>query len=528
MNLTLPNDPILSLSDAKEFEETYFSTCLDTDHQWEVMTRAGEAVADSALRDMRELRTIPHRPRLLVLVGKGHNGADSLIAAKRFLRTIPTSRAVIWPWAPKEDCRDLTQRAFEELIEFATNRIEILSPACQMTDEKISETFLKTTQDRGFDLAIDGLLGLQGRVKLDYPMKQWIELINQTTKISVRVAVDLPSGIGEVVSSEMHPFRADFTYCTGLVKTPVIDNGNQPWVGRLRYLDLGFFENAQVSEYEGFSKVLRPSALPVLRQLRPVQCDKRDFGHLLVLAGSSTYAGAAMMTVKGALRSGVGLVTCCVPQSIHNAMVASCPEAMWVPMPETLDGALALEGLGKAHRYLERVDALVAGPGIGSERESHALIREVCQLFNGPMLLDADALRPEIITPLKSLRNIVLTPHDGELERLSGALGGDAFISSFPGVLLRKGAHPIVHFCNEQLHLFSGSSLLARGGSGDLLSGIVGSLIARGGRSLIDSVALGTLWHGRAAEALSRQHGQEAVTTTQILDYLSFALRNDF
>ena len=91
-----------------------------------------------------------------------------------------------------------------------------------------------------------------------------------------------------------------------------------------------------------------------------------------------------------------------------------------------------------------------------------------------------------------------------------------------------EGASPKVLSAGSVLHLFSGSSLLARGGSGDLLSGIIGSLMARGEWSLADCTALGALWHGRAAEALARQHGQEAVTTTQVLDYLSFALRNDF
>ena len=89
--MSLPTDPILSPGDALAFEEGFFNG--DEDLQWEVMTKAGEAVADSALRDMRELRTIPHRPRLIVLAGKGHNGADALIAARRFLRTIPTARA---------------------------------------------------------------------------------------------------------------------------------------------------------------------------------------------------------------------------------------------------------------------------------------------------------------------------------------------------------------------------------------------------------------------------------------------------
>ena len=525
MKLTLPHAPILSLAQAKEVEEEYFAG--DLDKQWEVMTHAGEVVADTALRDMRELRTIPHRPRLLVLVGKGHNGADALIATRRFLRTIPTSRAVVWPWAPKEDCREFTGRAFEELIDFAPKRIELLSPAMQMDQAEIVETFAKVCQDRGFDLLIDGVLGMQGRPGLQSPMDVWFDLLNQTEQISVRVAVDLPSGISEA-GLQAEALRADFTYCTGIAKSPVTFEANQSWVGRLRYLDLVFFENHPPKKWGDCPKVLAPSALSTLRKLRPAHCDKRNFGHLLVLAGSRELGGAAMMTVRGALRAGVGLVTCCVPESLHSAMVASCPEAMWVPMPETPTGGLALEGLGQARGFLERANALVAGPGIGAEGESHALIREVCQLFSGPILLDADGLRPEIIDALQSLEKIVLTPHEGELARLSGKQSPDEFISSFPGILLRKGAHPQIHYSKSLLHLFGGSSLLARGGSGDLLSGIIGALIARGGRSLIDRVALGALWHGRAAEALARQHGQEAVCATQILDYLSFALRNDF
>ena len=125
------------------------------------MNRAGEAVADSALRDMRELRAIPHRPRLLALVGKGHNGADALIAVRRFLRTIPTSRAVIWQWMSKDECRPLTQRAFEELIDFASKRLEILPAAYEMNSEKLTGVFSAQTKDRGFDLLIDGLLGMQ-------------------------------------------------------------------------------------------------------------------------------------------------------------------------------------------------------------------------------------------------------------------------------------------------------------------------------------------------------------------------------
>ena len=157
-------------------------------------------------------------------------------------------------------------------------------------------------------------------------------------------------------------------------------------------MDLGFFESSRESDFADCPKILRSSALPVLRKLRPVHSDKRDYGHLLGIAGSRELGGAAMMCARAALRSGVGLLTFCIPESLHPSFVASCPEAMWVPLPETPNGGLALEGLGKVRQFLDRADALVMGPGIGMEEESHALIREVAKLFSKPVLLDADAL----------------------------------------------------------------------------------------------------------------------------------------
>ena len=521
----LPQDPILSFSEAKEFEEGYFLG--DDEKEWGVMNRAGEAVGDSALRDMRELRTIPHRPRILVLAGKGHNGADALLACKRFLRTIPTSRAVVWPWSSKESCRPLTQRAFEELIDFAAKRIEFLPSADEMNDQVIRKTFNQVTEDRGFDLLVDGLLGMQSRPGLEPRMREWIQLLNLSEKIAVRVAVDLPTGITEEPPKDPVIFRADFTYCTGIVKKAVTFDFNQNFIGRLRYLDLGFFNSMHFDQPSHSNRVLCSSALPFLRKLRPVNSDKRDFGHLLVLAGSRELGGAAMMTVQGALRAGVGLVTCCVPESLHGSMVASCPEAMWIPIPETPSGGLALEGLGKIRSAMDRASSLVTGPGVGGDAESHSLIREVCKLFEGPILLDADALRFEVIDCLTDKEKTVLTPHQGELNRISQNKP-DEFLNSYPGVILLKGPHSRVFYDHSILNLFCGSSLLARGGSGDLLSGIIGALLARQDYSIADCVALGAMWHGRAAEALARQHGQEAVTTTQVLDYLSFALRNDF
>jgi len=247
-----------------------------------------------------------------------------------------------------------------------------------------------------------------------------------------------------------------------------------------------------------------------------------------MLAGSRLLGGAAMMAAQGALKAGVGLVTAGIPESLHAAFLAQVPEVMWVPLPETPDGSLALEGLGKIRQCLDRATALMTGPGLGIEKETHSLVREVCNIFDGPILLDADAIRPEIFSKLKYKANVLITPHGGEFRRLAGNTDPKKWVDDNPCTLILKGAHTQILSSNSQLYCLGGSSVLARGGSGDLLAGILGALLAKRTFLIEESAALGVQWHGRAAEALARQHGQESVFTTEILTYLSFALRNDF
>ena len=514
---TLPTDPILSCEESLAFEKDFFQG--DEEREWQAMTKAGEGVGDAMLRDMRELRTIPPRPRILTLVGKGHNGGDALIATKRFLRTIPTARAVILPIAEWDDCRSLTQRAWGELMELAKKRIQVIDPK----DDAVAE-LEKAVEENELSALVDGFLGMQAKLPLRDPLPKVLQWINQCEKIAVRAAVDLPTGV--TAEGTENPLRADFTYCTGIVKKPVLDRSNAEWVGRLRYLNLGFFKDDDPGLYS--CRVLRSDALRRLRKLRRVDGDKRAHGHLFMLAGSRSLGGAAMMAAQGALKAGVGLITAAVPDSLHAAFAAQVPEVMWVSLPETPDGSLALEGLGKIRQYLDRATALVTGPGLGIEKETHSLVREVCNLFDGPTLLDADAIRYEIVERLKKPENFVLTPHQGEFNRLSGDAEPDEWSKENPGTLVVKGAHTQIFSDKNQIYCLGGSAALARGGSGDLLAGMMGALLAKGTFSNLDAACLAVQWHGRAAEALARQHGQESIRTTEILTYLSFALRNDF
>ena len=150
-------DPVLSCEEALAFEADYFNG--DEELEWKAMNQAGESLGDCLLRDMRELRTIPHRPRILVLVGKGHNGGDALIAAKRFLKTIPTARAVIWPLSSWENCRPLCQRAHKNLIELVGKRVEE-APVLDglLGKDDVSDAFSALVEKEGFSASIDGIL----------------------------------------------------------------------------------------------------------------------------------------------------------------------------------------------------------------------------------------------------------------------------------------------------------------------------------------------------------------------------------
>jgi NAD(P)H-hydrate epimerase len=323
----------------------------------------------------------------------------------------------------------------------------------------------------------------------------------------LRAAVDLPSaGL----------FRADFTYATGSVKTPVV---NAPEAGRIRDLDLGF----QSGEDAGEQRVLTAGVLAPLAALRSPQSDKRSYGHVFILGGSRSFPGAVLMTVLAALRSGVGLVTAFVPESVAGAFAARAPEAMWVAWPETPTGGLALEGEHLLRERLERATALIVGPGLSREAESLALAASVVGSSPVPVVIDADALQAEIVSAGPARK--ILTPHAGEFARISGGKDPREFVQRANPTLVLKGPVTRVVSAEAVYHSFFGGPVLARGGSGDVLAGLAGGLLAQKPEEPLLAAARAVVWHGLAADLLARSFGQTSVNVTQLLDFLPAALR---
>ncbi|HEY8932133.1 MAG TPA: NAD(P)H-hydrate dehydratase, partial [Rariglobus sp.] len=472
---------------------------------------AGRAVADAILRDFQEIGKFPPDARVLVLAGKGHNAGDALIAARHIVEKHPRARIEVRFVLGERALRPLAQRAWRELASAlgGSSRGNEAGPVCVSPSPASSPRLLRES-DR-YDLVIDGVFGYQFRPPLELPVAALLAEVN-ALPVRLRAAVDLPSGLDAPSA-----FRADFTYATGIVKTPAL---TLPNAGRLRYLDLGFFD--QPSEAQGrmlgdkTDWVLTSSMLDPLRALRPSRSDKRTYGHLFVVGGSRHYPGAVLMSVLAALRSGAGLVTVFVPESLAPAFAARVPEAMWVGWPETPEGGLALEGSHLLREKLGRATALLIGPGLGREPETLALVKDIVAQSVVPLVIDADALQPDIAAAGRAPR--ILTPHAGEYARIERVLTAEM-------VVIRKGPISAVCASGRTYHSLFGGPVLARGGSGDLLAGITAGLLAQSPADPVGAAARGVVWQGVAADKLARAQGQIAVTTTQMLDYMACALR---
>lgn len=518
MNVDAFSDPILSCSAAQAFEAAHLTS---EAAEWSAMQLAGGAVARAALRDYRELRAVPDRLRVLVLVGKGHNGGDALIACSEILAHAPRAQVQIWLAGPADQLKPLAARAFEDLSE----RVKVETISEEASTESLVIALESQCDGDGFHLCIDGLMGMGFRPPLRAPMRAMIEAVNGFEKIDLRAAVDLPSGLGS--ESDRTVFQADFTYATGIVKQPVFDVAE---AGRVRYLEIGFFKADNLPD--ATERVTSERVLSPFRSLRSGNSDKRDFGHLFIIGGSVSMPGALLMSVQAAVRSGVGRVTVFAPESIVPALSAQVPEAMWIRCPETSQGLLRADTFIQLERLIERATAVMIGPGMGQDMEVASLLKRIGSRLSVPMVLDADALIPEFVCRLKSVDSqkcrVIVTPHRGEFMRiakLSESQINNETLKQFSAsnrlCTVLKDRHTRISDGQVVLRNTSGGPILARGGSGDILAGLLGGLLARPGSDALEVAAQGVYLHGLAADAWARDKGAHFVRTTELLEYLT-------
>lgn len=278
-----------------------------------------------------------------------------------------------------------------------------------------------------------------------------------------------------------------------------------------------------------------PSDLPPL-PFRPSDAHKGSVGRVLVIGGSAGLGGAVTLAVRAALRSGAGLVTAAIPRSLCPSFDAACVEGMSLPLPEDDHGAMTLDALPILQPFLENADTVIFGPGWGRAPATEALFPELLSRYTGPHVIDADGLwylaRDARLLQTGDAQR-VLTPHDGEFARLSqnSSLKLDPqrslshqFAAAVPGILVRKGPGTRIFEGSRMATNPTGNSGLATAGSGDVLSGIIGSLLARGETPWV-AARRGVWLHGLAGDIARDRLGEESMIASDVIEELPRAFQ---
>jgi len=272
---------------------------------------------------------------------------------------------------------------------------------------------------------------------------------------------------------------------------------------------------------------------------RKVDSHKGNYGHILILAGSSRFSGAGLLCAESALRSGAGSVTLAIPKSINSALIRNkAKEVMTLPLPETKTGALSLKAFAKIIFFIKNADVLIIGPGLGKDASTYALIRKVIRNTQLPMVLDADALNA-LNNHLEILKNhkgsLILTPHQKEMSLLFGIdlnfikknrkLVAKKYAKHYNNVIVLKGHNSIVSNGGRQCYINkTGNPGMATAGSGDVLSGTVGAFLAQG-LDAFRAAKFATYIHGLAGDLAAKDKTQIGLIASDILNRIPDAIK---
>lgn len=451
---------------------------------------------------------------VIILAGPGNNGGDG-IAAGRILKNKVRS-IKIFQLFPDEKLSGDCKAQLEIAKKFGVSLIQDYP-----SDEDIARA----------DTIIDAIFGTGLKRPIEGRLAEFIEKLNSLNKFTV--AVDIPSGIssdtGEVLGIAV---KSNITVTFGLPKIGHLLYPGRDFAGKVFIEDIGFPEELLVSEDLKISTIERDFVRALIPP-RPAYSHKGRYGHVFVIAGSVGKTGAGMMTARSALRTGSGLVTIAVPQVLKDVFQSKVLEEMVLPLPCT-ESTLSIQALPEIINFInEKADVVAFGPGIGVNKDTEEILKEVILNCPHPVVIDADGitLLCGIKDFLKNARSeIVLTPHPGELSRLINVSVKDieksriniaqAVAEEFNVVLVIKGVPTVVANPEGRVYLnTTGNPGMATGGSGDVLTGIIASLIGQRLSPFYASTA-GVYIHGFSADIASRKKGFHGLIAGDIIEAL--------
>lgn len=469
----------------------------------DLMEKAAQGVCDFILNDP----LTSDASEFIVFAGKGNNGGDGIVVARLLLEKEKRVQLVF---------------TSSDLGLLAKEKWQILKKKFPHFEAVTDAEKIQWVNRSG--VVVDAILGIGVKSKPRGEVATWIRRMNEERwrRFFRMVAIDLPSGLCEETENAHDAVVADLTLTLGLPKRILAEEKFSNWVGRIGFVPLFSEAEKELSEHE---QLILPQELAPLLPRRLTQSHKGTYGRALLMAGSLGMTGAAVLSASACIRTGAGLTTLATfTDSVSGVLTQMPPEVM---VRDLFSGQLL--------DWIRESDAIGIGPGFGQTQEAHSALSYLLDHVKVPLVLDADALN--LLAQNSGLisqvpENSILTPHPGEMQRLlkKETLPVLSEVIDFAErqkwIVIFKSARTAVVLPNRTVFWnSSGNAGLAKGGSGDVLTGMIVALLAQG---LLpeDAAKLGVWLHGVAADQALRTIGEEeSMIASDVISSIPQALR---
>lgn len=462
--------------------------------------------------DIFEVNSLEN-PEIIILCGSGNNGGDGFAIARHLIIKDFDVR-ILWIGS--------TDKMSEETFSNYDSACKIGIPIMHIQNEKDLYNF-----DFTCDVLIDALIGVGGSENIKGIALSILKKVCQLD--ALKIAVDVPTGLNSTNGfASDFCFAADYTITMFALKTGLVLNDGIDYCGEIVVAYLGAPEFIIESMANAF--YLENSDIDNILPPRDLRTSKYDYGKTLIIAGSQDYPGAAALCANACVKTGAGLTTL-LSTNFHHSL---WPEVITIKGESTPSGTLAKSNYNEILKRLNTISTLVIGPGLGGNEETTQLIRDI--ISNLPdhinLVIDADGLRA--INPDSKLKeNIILTPHCSEFARLTGLEYDEVILNSSDLALewakklnctvLLKNVPTVTSNGIISCYNLTGNPGMAKGGSGDVLTGIIGGLLAQHVEPF-EAAALGAFLHSEAADLAIIDNATETLTASEIINNLSKVL----
>ena len=485
----------------------------------QLMENAGTACAEIII-DEYGIRT--RLKNVLVVCGKGKNGGDGFVIARKLCESGCKVTVLLALGTPK------AEDAVYMFSQLDTKKITVI-------ERDIDSDILNSA-----DIIVDCIFGTGFSGAIDGGLAELCEKINAAS--GETISIDVPSGINcdepQITGAYI---KADTTIAVSALKKLHISKPVNSACGRVIIADIGIIEN----DFESLGKdalvTYDDSDISAILPVRPAVSNKGTFGHALSICGSKNMQGAAVLAANGALRMGSGLVTAAFPDAAYPAIAPKLTEPLMLPLPSDTQGTFAVAALPSLLESTKKASAVLIGCGLGVNADTAEIVYEIIKNCEKPIIIDADGINlvAKNIDVLKEAKApVILTPHPGEMSRLCGkeiaeiladSIGiAKDFSQKHDVTLVLKGANTVVCNTDDEHPVYinvTGNTALAKGGSGDLLAGMMLSLLAQG-VSPVNAARVAVYLHGKVADAAAQKLSPRGILPSDLATELPALLSN--